>query len=220
MPEVEDWLQDPLRKIEGGSYKSRKLRSPANEEQNDLWRSSHFSTRLKLDAAEHFCRRVLGAASMPDDIGLPLLAHRELKWYLDVFFFELMSAYDVLLQELNFVYCYNVGLKAEDVRWERIKKELPEELVRYLEDERGKDWFKKVRWYRNMAAHHSHLWTGSGTVTTGDKPWDYDEYGLSIYYLDDTNELKVEKISVCTNYLKKMVNHIHQVWEKMAPEFE
>jgi hypothetical protein len=33
MLEVEDWLQDPLRNIENGSYKSRKLKSP-NDRQN------------------------------------------------------------------------------------------------------------------------------------------------------------------------------------------
>ena len=91
MSDVEDWLHDPLREIKNGSYKSRQLKT-SDDKQNDLWHSFHFSTRLKLDAAEYFCRQVLGAASMPDDIGLPLLAHRHLKWYLDTFFFELMSA--------------------------------------------------------------------------------------------------------------------------------
>ena len=67
----EDWLEDPLSE-KGRNY--RKLKNP-NKGQ-DLWKSFHFSTRLKLDAADYFCRQLLGAASMPDNLGLPLLAYR------------------------------------------------------------------------------------------------------------------------------------------------
>lgn len=229
MSEVEDWLQDPLMEIGKGRYDYHKLNS-LDDKQNRLWQGFHFSTRLKLDAADHFCRQVLGAASMPDDLGLPLLAHRQLEWYLDALFFELMSAYETLLQELNIVYAYDLGLKPKQVRWAKqdakeskflklLRTKSPK-LVDYMEKEWGEEWFKKVRQYRNMATHHSHLWTGWEKGGWGDKPWDYNEYGLSIYYLDDAQELKEEKVSVCTDYLKKMVRHIHQVWEKMAQEFE
>ena len=81
----------------------RELKLP-DREPNQRWQSFHSATRLKLDGADFFCRQVLGAASMPDDLGLPLLAHRLLRWYLDAFFFELLSAYDTLLQELGVVY--------------------------------------------------------------------------------------------------------------------
>ncbi|GAH63495.1 unnamed protein product, partial [marine sediment metagenome] len=83
MPNGEDWLRDPLRKIENGSYKRRKLKNLQDDKQNDLWWNFHFATRLKLDGADYFCRQLLGAASRPDELGLPLLAHRQLKWYLD-----------------------------------------------------------------------------------------------------------------------------------------
>ncbi len=56
MIEIEDWLQDPLRKIENGTYKTRKLKAP-KDNQNDLWFSFHFATRLKLDGADFFCRQ-------------------------------------------------------------------------------------------------------------------------------------------------------------------
>ena len=223
----EDWLQDPLRKIESGSYKFRKLKS-VEDKQNDLWQSFHFSTRLKLDAADYFCRQVFGAASRPDDLGLPLLAHRQLKWYLDAFFFELMSAYDTLLQELNIVYAYDLGLKPKQVRWDtkegklkgKLGDRLPKKLVEYMREERGKEWFEKVSWYRNVAAHHSYLWTGWVKGGWGDRPWDYNEHGVSIYYLDKTETLKEDKINVCTELLNKVVQYIHQVWEEMAREFQ
>lgn len=72
-----DWLEDPLMIHEEGSLKYKR---PKSLEENARWNwdTFHFSTRLKLEAADHFCRLALGAASMPDDLGLPLLAHRRL----------------------------------------------------------------------------------------------------------------------------------------------
>ncbi len=223
MPEIEDWLQDPLRKIESGSYKSRKLKS-LNDRQNDLWQSFHFSTRLKLDGVDHFCRQVIGAASMPYDLGLPLLAHRQLKWYLDAFFFELTSAYETLLQELNIVYAYDLGLEPKQIRWDTekdklTKVELPEKLLDYMRKERKKDWFKNVYKYRNMAAHHHYIPTGSTTGWTGKKTsWDYHK--VSISYLDDTGKPIVERIEECPKYLMRLAEHIQQVWQEMAQEFD
>jgi len=214
----EDWLEDPLRRIENDSYKFRELKS--NDKQNGLWRSFHFATRLKLDGADHFCRQVLGAASMPDDLGLPLLAHRQLKWYLDAFFFELMSACDTLLQELNIVYAYDLGLKPEDVLLGKIKGKLPKILAEYMEKERGKAWFDKVRRYRNVATHHYLVPTGSGKAGWGDKPLDYATYQVFMHYLDNVGNVKDEEISVCKDYLKNMVRYISSVWEKMAQEFQ
>jgi len=214
----EDWLQDPLMEIGKGSYQYRKPKS-LDEKQYNLWQHFHFATRLKLDGAEHFCRQVLGAASMPDDLGLPLLAHRQLKWYLDAFFFELMSAYDTLPQELNIVYAYDLGLKPEDVRWERIKSRLPNGLVGYMDKERNEKWFDKTRRYRNIATHHYLVPTGSWKGGWGDQLLDYTQHQVFIHYLDDSGNLEDEEIIVCIEYLKKMVKFISHVWEKMAQEF-
>jgi len=144
MLDDEDWLQDPLRKGVKGSYKLRKLKNPNDNRQTELWWNFHFATRLKLDGADYFCRQVLGAASRPDKLGLPLLAHRHLKWHLDAFFFELMSAYDTLLQELNIVYAYDENLKPDKVRWNnkeknKFMKKLPEEIYNYMKEERKKE---------------------------------------------------------------------------------
>jgi len=219
MPNGEDWLQDPLRIIEGGSYKSRKLKSH-NEQQSSRWQSFHFATRLKLDGADHFCRQVLGAVSMPDNLGLPLLAHRQLKWYLDAFFFELMSAYDTLLQELNIVYAYDLGLKPEDVHWGKIKDKLPPELREYVEEERGKQWFDRARKYRNTATHHYLVPTDTMQTGFGEQPLDYSEHKTYMVYLDDAGNIEHEKIKARIEYLKNMVRYISSVWEKMAQEFD
>jgi len=216
MPRNEDWLEDPLRKIENGSYKRRKLKSPIDGKQNDLWWSFHFATRLKLDGADHFCRQALGAASMPYDLGLPLLAHRQLEWYLEAFFFELMSAFETLLQELNIVYAGDLKLKPEQVRWndkERNKfmKKLPANILENIAAERKKDWLYKVQRYRNTATHHYTVPLGSLEAGSGDKPLDYDEHNVFIHYLDKSGNFADEDINTCKKYLTRMVKHISSV---------
>ena len=218
----EDWLQDSLREKGKGRYHYRKLKN--HGERQGLWVSFHFSTMLKLDAADYFCRQLLGAASMPDYLGLPLLAHRLLKWNLDAFFFELMSAYDILLQELNIVFAYDLGLVPEQVNWPKIKDKLPTELVQYMKKEREKDWFKKIRTYRNMATHHAYVPTSSWVGGSGNKPLDYDEHNVSmipIPYLDSSGKPIEENISHCRIiYLKRMAEYIGSAWGKMAQEFQ
>jgi len=217
----EDWLEDPLIiRTDNDSLKRRKLKNPQDDKQNDLWWNFHFATRLKLDGADYFCRQVLGAASSPDNLGLPLLAHRQLKWYLDAFFFELMSAYYILLQELNVAFAYDFGLEPKDVNWDKIKNKLPESLDKHMEKEWEKEWFDKVRRHRHMATHHYLVPTGHYQAGWGDKPLDYAEHEVSIYYLDNTGKAKGEKISICKDYLKNMVKYISSVWEKMLQEFQ
>ncbi len=44
--------------------------------------------------------------------------------------------------------------------------------------------------------------------------WDYEQREASICHLDkDTGELKEEKVSVCRDYLKEMVEHIYSSLE-------
>lgn len=210
-----DWLEDPLMI---GYYKFRKLRS-RNVNQNDSWRTFHFTTRLKLDGAAFFCRQLLGAASMPDDIGLPLLAHRQTKWYLDAFFFELMSAYDTLTQELNIAFAYDLKLIPDKVRLWKIKNKLPKDLSKYMKEESDKEWFDRVRRYRNIATHHHPLPTMWSKGGSGDQPLDYDEHTVSIIYLDDNGNIQDEKIIICDAYLRKMVKFISSVWTMTKVKF-
>jgi len=223
----EDWLQDPLMGISKGSYKPRKLKSPADK-QNDLWHIFHVATRLKLNGAAYFCRQVVGVASMPDDVGLPLLAYSQLKWYLDAFFFELMSAYETLLQELNIVYAYDLGLQPKQVRWDtregrlkgKLGDRLPERLAKCMKEQRGEDWFKNVCEYRNMAAHYHYIPTDSVTMRRGKGLCGYGESLTYIYYFDDVGVQRRENIGYCKTHLESMAKHIQQVWKEMAQEFQ
>ena len=204
----EDWLQDPLRIVEGGSPKWRKLKS-SDERRNELWEwdSFHFATRLKLDGAKFFCTKVIDIARTPED---------ELEWYLDGFFFELMAACDTLLQELNTVYAYDLQLKPEAVRWNKIKDKLPDELVKYVEEERRKDWFCEVQWYRNTTTHHYHI--PKTSLRRHDPPYSADYVGLG--YIDKEGRSKIREIIICKDYLSNMVNYISSVWQIMAEKFE
>ena len=213
MVEIEDWLQDPLRKLEIG-----------NNGKNKLWKSFHLATRLRLDGADYFCRQALGAASMPDNWGLPCLANRLLEWYLDAFFFELMSAFDTQLQELNIVYEYDLGLNPDDVRWNderknKFMKNLPDYIFSHIRAKRKEDWFYKVRRYRNMATHHHRVLTDSVTVGFGEEPLAHGRYKVSIYYRDKRNEFK-EEIIILKDYLINMGRYISSVWEIMKEKFD
>jgi hypothetical protein len=207
--EVKDWQDDPLIKITGANYEFSKLKS-GDVDQSGRWQSFHVATRVKLDGADFFCRQALDTASMPGDLGLPSLSHGQTEWYLDAFFFELISAYDTLLQELNIVYAH-LGLTPGDVHWGKIKDKLPPELRKYMEEERKKQWFDRARKYRNTATHHS-LLEGASIPSIGK---------AFIYYRDKEGKFKGgEEIAVCKDYLSNMVNYISSVWEMMAQEFE
>ncbi len=202
-----DWLQDPLMEIGKGSYKPRQLKSPKDEEQCRAWRLFHYSTRLKLKGANFFCTKVIDTARTSED---------ELRWYLDAFFFELRAACDILLQELNTVYAYDLQLEPEAVRWNKIKGKLPNELVKYFEEERRKDWFCEVQWYRNTTTHHYRIPKSGGKIWVGHD----STYYAGLLYIDKEGKIKIKEISICKDYLSNMVNYISSVWEKMAEEFE
>lgn len=211
MPNSEDWLKDPLAEIGKGSYKPRQLKSPKDEKQCRAWRLFHYSTRLKLNGAKFFCTKVIDIARTSEEA--------QLEWYLDAFFFELMAACDTLLQELNTIYAYDLGLEPKEVRWNKIKGKLPNELVKYVEEERRKDWFCEVQWYRNTTTHHYRI-PKSRTKTW----WGHDSlhstYYVSLQYIDKEGKIKIKEISICKDYLSNMVNYISSVWGKMAQEFE
>ncbi len=210
MPNAEDWLQDPLRITDSGSYRLRELKNHSDK-QNELWQIFHYATGLKLNGANFFCTKVIDTARTSEDL--------QLEWYLDAFFFELMAACNTLLQEVNTVYAYDLQLKPEAVRWNKIKGKLSNELVKYVEEERRKDWFCEVQWYRNTTTHHyripksrSKIWWGHDSL--------HSTYHVGLQYIDRKDKIKIQEISICKTYLSNMVNYISSVWEKMAQEFD
>ncbi len=213
-----DWLQEPFTKVSETSYKMSRPKV-LDDKQGRTWQTFHFATRLKLEGATYFCRQIFGSTSMPDSIGLPLLAHRQQKWYLDAFFFELMASCDTLLQELNVLYLRESTLDMEDVRWTTIKSKLPTNLVEYAENKYQEEWFKKIRNYRNVATHYAYVPTGSMQSGFGSLPINY-EYTVSLFYVaEDKITFMEEDISVCKTYLQNMVEFVRSIWHMMAQEY-
>lgn len=210
MPNGEDWLQDPLMEIGKGSYQYRKLKN-LDEKQYELWQIFHYATRLKLRGANFFRTKIIDTARTSEE--------NQLRWYLDAFFFELMTACDTLLQEVNTVYAYDLQLEPEAVRWKKIKGKLPNELVKYVEEERRKDWFCEVQWYRKTTTHHYRIPMSIGKIWWGHDPL-HSTYSAGLQYIDKEGGIEIKEISVCKDYLSNMVNYISSVWGKMAQEFE
>ena len=205
MAEIEDWLQDPLMEIGKGSYQYRKLKN-LDEKRYQAWRLFHYTTRLKLGGANFFCAKVIDTARTSED---------ELRWYLDAFLFELMAACDILLQELNTVYAYDLLLQPEAVRWNKIKGKLPNELVKYAEEERRKDWFCEVQLHRNRTTHHYRSPISFGRLH--DSP---HLTNVRLLYIDKEGKTKSSEIIICEKYLSNMANYISSVWKEMAQEFQ
>jgi len=210
MSNGEDWLQDPLMEIGKGSYRYRKLKSP-NEKQYQEWRLFHYSTRLKLKGANFFYTKVIDTARTSED---------ELRWYLDAFFFELIAACDILLQELNIIYEYDLDLQPNKVRWNTRKKNrfmerLPEEIFNLIEAERKKDWFCEVQRHRITTIHHYRT-----PITSSRRHGSLHLTNVGLQYIDKEGKIKIKGISICKDYLSSMVNYISSVWEKMAQEFQ
>jgi len=206
MPNSEDWLQDPL--MENRGY--RKLKN-LDEKQQERWQIFHYATKLKLGGANFFSTKAIDTACMSEE--------NQCRWYLDAFFFELIAAYDILLQEVNTVYAYDLQLEPEAVRWNKIKGKLPNELVKYVEEERRKDWFCEVQWYRIITTHHYRIPISRHRIGWGHNS-PHAKYYVGLQYLGKEGEIKIEEVSICKDYLSNMVNYISSVWGKMAQEFE
>lgn len=223
MAEKIDWLFDPLTDI-NKSYLYATMKN-LDSELNDKWAKYHFSTRVKLEALDYFCRQIIGVTSIPSDVGLSKMARRLIIWNLDAFFFEMVAAHERLMQELNILYGRNDKLSTASVNWHSIKDNfmdrIPQKLVMYVDQTVKKDWFRKIRWYRDAATQHRSIMGESRPIKGSKKRglWDWDDFTQYITFIDgDTGEIKEENVNKCYDYYKKMVEYITTVWKEMAKE--
>ena len=213
--ENQDWLHDPLVRIDGERLLYRATGN-LDDKLAKRWQGYHISNRLKLEAARYFYERLRGAGTMPDDIGLPLLAREEFKW-LDAFFFELASSYDILIQELNIA--FGPHLAPEQVSFAAIKDALPDTLSHYMAAERQQSWFEKVQKHRDTSVIHSHTLASWQVASIGGS-WDYDTHDVAIFYFEPaTGKTVTDYISDCGACLDKMIEHVRHVWEEMTKAF-
>jgi len=213
----EDWLGDPLKKS-GQEYGYLNLLPDAAR--NGLWEHYHVAARIKLEGAAYFCRHILGLASMPLEVGAWNTSFRMLEWYLDAFFFELMSAYEAVLQELNTLYAKESPIEEEDVNWNRVRLLLGDSPAESMQKVRGLLWFRKLKEHRNAGAHRSHIPLESWSAGFGSRIWQHDSHGISMAYTQpESRHLELESIEECRGYLKAMLNHICDIWDTVADNF-
>lgn len=215
---MEDWLDDPLMVFDNTKghrvYRKPNLDAVAA----DRWQSFHFATRLKLEGSVYFCSQMLGPGSLPDDLGLHLLSHRLGMWYSHAFFFELCSAYDTLLQEINAI--YNCGFAVDEVNWRKIKPKLSKALHDIMERRRNEDWFQEILGFRNTATHHYAVPMEKQMSGVGEQSWGQEVDELRLVYIDQrTGNVERKDMAVCKDYLKMTLIHIHEVWGEMAQQF-
>ncbi len=218
---MDDWLSDPLT-IPDATKPGWTIRQPSRtfpKPSWELWWSFHYATRLKLEGAVYFCGQLLGASSLPDGLGLPLLTHRLGVWHSNAFFFHLCSAYETVLQEANVI--YECGLGVGEVEWRAIKPKLPTDLRELMERRRNEAWFKEVVAFRNLATHHYLVPMEKSETGLGIKPWGVvavDARLVCVY--DKSKEVVRRDVSVSREYLTRMLGHISEVWTQMAEKFK
>jgi hypothetical protein len=207
----EDWLNDPL--VKDGPYDYLKTNSPKSDSYQS-WKSFHFDTRLKLNGADFFLRQIFGATSRSDSLGLSNLAYQFQQWYLDAFFNELLASYEILLQELNTI--FECSIDSHDNRfYEKLTKELPQELSCLLKKEQAEEWFINLKSYRNTISHRSRNIIDGTTTYSEKEPW-HAKTERRLHRIDkQSREWKSENIAICETYLNKMIEHIHIVWENI-----
>jgi len=218
MPIHEDWLGDPLKKSEQQFGYVDLLPDVGR---NESWKHYHLAARIKLEGAAYHCRHILGSASMTPEIGAWDINSRMMEWYLDAFFFELMSAYEVVLQELNILYAKDSSIGEEEVRWASIKPLLGDNLAESMQQVRDLLWFKKLKEHRNRSAHRSHTPLASWSAGFGGRIWEHDAHGISMAYTHpESEQLELESVVECRTYLKAMLDHICDVWQRVADDFD
>ncbi len=207
----DDWLGDPL-KQSGQLFGYIDLLPDVDR--NASWKHYHVAARVKLDGAAYYCRQVLGTVSMPLELGSWDINFRMLEWHLDAFFFELMSAYEVVLQELNILYSEDSPIDESRVKWESVKPLIRHDLAQRMQRERNLPWFRRLREHRNASAHRSHKPLGEWSAGFGDRPWQHDAHGIQMAYVDTgSQQLQLEPVTECQQYLKLVLHHIVDVWK-------
>jgi hypothetical protein len=165
----------------------------------------------KLERAEYFLDQIQSIA----------IGTQPWRACLEAFFFELISAKDFFLQELNDKYA--LGLERDEAtRIELIKRCLsckrysPElEVIRSIEKEMSNQnsWFWKLNNYRNSATHRELLSLGYEAST------DFDH--VHAYLFEDPEDIskgnmRTEVIPYCEQSLDAVKNYFEGLYSKLS----
>jgi len=215
---VHDWLRDPLVEVVEEERQLCKF-SHLSQAQQREWEDCHAATRLKLEGATYHFRIIAGSVSLPGNLDdSRQMWWAILKWHLDAFFFELMSAFDCLLQEVNVH--YQLGLEEEDVKWRKLKecaenKGVTLTVLADIEQARQQDQFKKIVKYRNMVTHRTIVPVLEGYIISNRPAVQLGSDKAEMYTPEGKTEPLVES---CLAYLRFMINLIWKVWNTLKRE--
>ncbi len=175
------------------------------------------SVSKKLRMAEYF---IANLKNLADDAGgfayISSSKRVEADANLDGFFFEIISAKEFFLQELNNK--YNLHLKIKDVKEDKLlASDMPQDAKRQVERIKNllsdpDTWLWRINHYRNTAAHHR-LFQRGFVATSGDKQ-------VRVYLFKDPDEPEkgnsnIEVIPYCEQSLKKVANFLEDIYSKL-----
>lgn len=208
---MRDWLADPLGKRTPSKLEMHQFSSLNKDAQNN-WQVQHNWTKLKLDGAAYHYGMAKGSSSLAPPYDKVGMYWRLVSWHLDSFFFELVSSFDSMLQEVNIR--YGVAIPRRNIAWkneikEKFQNKIPTEVFQLIDEEWNADWFVKVREYRNTATHRSPLRTLEHW-----SPHIIGEHEVQMW----TEKYKDEPIRKCEEYLRSMANLIVDAWGKFELE--
>jgi len=203
----------------------KKLPWLEEQEQNN-WEVFHRTARSKIEAAAHFWALIIGMTKL-QHVDLSMFnADTALNWYLDVFFYELVSTFDVLLQEMNVV--YECGLAAEEVSWEGMKDKQgmtvllqtkAPELHKLVAGEYGGEVFRDIRrCWRNIAAHRHHISKVSCASGWGGE-FIREESTVELMRNEPGDNLDVSKLRDYVNFVADLASKVWHEFDK-APAGE
>ena len=195
----------------------------------------HKRVQFKLWAAKYFLSKLVKLEKDSGSIAYPSVKE-EADLYLDAFLYEVIGAFDTLLQEINIAFECNLDI--EDVKMDTVIPKMPngskvlEKLGRLNGDSNG--WFWKLREYRNHSAHRSVISLYStGTVrakpteSTDDPRIRHLEVDriTATYLIDDPRDIdsgksEQEVIPYCSKSINNMANLITEIYEKCVNEIK
>ncbi|GEM_PF-3791574 len=152
-----DWSDDPLHQTLG---QLRDIQSKVDKETSTAlhnWSVFHWSTRFKLEAAEYHAKVIRHINRTPVNDEEDTVHYRLRHWQFDEFFFQLIGAFDTLLQEINAL--YKLGLNTKKVNWKTIEKAANQsqfrslEVINFLKRQCDEPWLVEVGNFRNASTH-------------------------------------------------------------------
>jgi hypothetical protein len=176
----------------------------------------HNRVQFKLYAARYFLERLKKLEQKAGSLVGPGIERDEVELNLDAFLYDVVGAFDTLLQEINVA--FGLGLAVQDVCVSAIIQKLPDGKVKKtLGTLNGNTngWFWMLREYRNHSAHRSIIIRHMILIADGSRP--------RVYLANDPRDpdkghSNEEVVPYCSHSLKNMEEAIDEIYEQCQIE--